>query len=73
MATLQDASQSVHLQASGDGATVFDDDAVDRLTGASGWDWLFAEVGKDVTTGVNKADFLNDATSPSGGGHGKPK
>ena len=35
---------SVVLQASGPGATVFDDSAADKLTGSSGRDWFFANL-----------------------------
>jgi sugar lactone lactonase YvrE len=47
------ANGDVFLLASGPGATVFDDGAVDQLQGAAGTDWYFANLSGGVTDVIN--------------------
>jgi hypothetical protein len=47
------ANGNVFLLASGPGATVFDDGAVDQLQGAAGTDWYFANLSGGVTDVIN--------------------
>ena len=54
----------------GSSATVFDDGAIDRLTGASGLAWFFADPTQDIITGNLKGTFVNDAVPGNGNGNG---
>ena len=56
-------SADVPLALGGSSPTVFDDGAADRLTGASGQTWYFADPTQDVITGNLKKSFVNDDLS----------
>ena len=58
VAAVTDASATVHLT-SGTGGTILEDNATDRLNGASGKDAFFATVGSDIITGMHPFEFLN--------------
>ena len=60
------ANGDVFLMASGPGATVFDDGAVNWLQGASGMDWYFAKRSGSVTdiiTGLRDSEIVEDLGS----------
>ncbi len=62
-------SGGVTLSSSGAGATVQEDGAIDKLTGAAGTDWFLTGSG-DVATDRHPFEFLNDAKgTPKGKGH----
>jgi VCBS repeat-containing protein len=55
------------LQADGPAATVFDDNAKDRLTGSAGRDWFFANLDsnvKDQLTDQNCGEWIDDLDLP---------
>jgi hypothetical protein len=57
------ANGNVFLKADGDGATVFDDGAVDQLVGAAGEDWFFANIAGgnlDDLGGIEGSEFVDD-------------
>ena len=57
------ANGNYFLAADGPGRTVFDDGAVDRLTGAGGQDWIFANIDSgilDDVTGVIGSGLIDD-------------
>ncbi len=57
------ANGNTFLQADGAGRTVFDDGAVDRLSGASGMDWAFANLDGGVlddVSGVIGSELIED-------------
>jgi Ca2+-binding RTX toxin-like protein len=69
VAAVTDASATVHLT-SGTGGTILEDNATDRLNGASGKDAFFATVGSDIITGMHPFEFLNGVKgTPHGHGH----
>jgi Ca2+-binding RTX toxin-like protein len=54
-------SADVPLSLGGSSPTVFDDGAADKLTGAAGAGWIFADPTQDTITGNTKKSFINDA------------
>jgi Ca2+-binding RTX toxin-like protein len=67
-------SATVPLVLGGADATVFDDDAVDRLGGAAGGAWIFADPTQDAFNGKAKGVLVNDVTAVAvsvGNGHGQ--
>ena len=65
-------SSTVPLSAGGSSPTVLDDGEADKLTGAAGQAWYFADETQDIITGHMKGSFLNDpiATPAPVGGNG---
>lgn len=70
---LRSGAEAVTLLASGDDATVQDDDARDVLNGVSGTDWLFATVSQDWAVGRLAGELMNDDALPTPGGPKGPK
>lgn len=58
---------NVFLQVNGPSRTVFDDGAVDTLTGAGGQDWFFANTDLgvlDIITGLGGSEVVDDVDLP---------
>lgn len=56
---------TVYLQATDPNATVLDDDDADKLTGAAGTDWFFADPLIDKITGKTSKEVANDDAVPA--------
>ena len=63
-------SSSVPLALGGSAATVFDDGAADRVTGAAGAGWVFADPTQDQITGNLAGLSVNDVVGTTAHGNG---
>jgi len=62
---LRDSTSATVLTAGGSSPTVLADSSADRLTGASGKDWFFADPTMDKVTHQAKGEVVNDQALPT--------